>query len=199
MIEEDLKKSVKNLKLSEDAKERITNNCHLKLYEGEEKFMKKSFTFKKFVPAMIILLICAVSVGAVVGHIRGFRDIKKGTAIVGLEFDEQTEMIDVSCEKQEDMLVLNVSVQDFNNPPYSEAEVFELTNYLIVDPSEEIVHKGQATPSVNGFVEGKAEFEIPIENIDNGDYKLVINGFVISKKADAPLYVNGVWECSFTK
>ena len=37
------------------------------------------------------------------------------------------------------------------------------------------------------------------ENLPDEQYKLVINEFAGSKKADQPLPIKGTWECSFVK
>ncbi len=197
---EELKKRVSEIKMSDETREEIIENCYSKTQKGEEFIMKNNvFKLRKvLIIAAAILAVCVISAGAVITHVRGFRDVVKDGAVVGTEFDEETDMIDVTAEVDSEKLWVSVYVADFNNPPYSETEEFKICNYLIVDENENISEKGVVSPT-SGFTDGKAKFEIPIDTIASGEYTLVINGFELSKKADQPLFVNGKWACSFTK
>lgn len=197
---EELKKSVSEIKMSDETKKRIIEKFHSKTQKGEEILMKNNvFKMKKvLIIAAVIMAVCVVSAGAVITYVRGFKDVVKNGAVVGTQFNEETGMIDISAKAEGKHLLISVSVKDFNNPPYSETEEFRICNYLIVDENGNILEKGIVNPT-SGFTDGKAEFEIPIDTIASGEYTLVINGFELSKKADQPLHVNGRWACEFSK
>jgi len=48
-------------------------------------------------------------------------------------------------------------------------------------------------------INGQAAISIKLDDIDSGNYKLVVAAFVGEKKAEQPLNINGSWECAFTK
>jgi len=37
-----------------------------------------------------------------------------------------------------------------------------------------------------------------LDDLASGEYRLMINAFVGSKKADQPLVISGTWECGFS-
>lgn len=199
MIYEDLKKSVEEIKMTDEMKNRIIKNCYLKTSEKEKYVMKKTNKgFKKMLPLVAVMVICVISVGAVVAnHFRGYKDVTKGTAVVGTVYEEATEMIEIDVEVKNN-LVVSASVVDYTKPPYIEIDVIDINSYKIVDNSNNIISKGTAK-SISDFENGKVTFEIPLDDIASGEYKLIINEFVGSKKADQPLSIKGEWECVFVK
>lgn len=199
MMFEDLKKCVQEIKMPEENKKRIIRNCYLQISNKEKYVMKKTnIRFKKILPLVAVLVVCAISAGAVVAnHFRGFRDVIKGTAVIDTVFEETSEMIKLNVEVKDNLMV-SAEFVDYTKPPYIYQDVMDIENYIIIDNSGEIIDKGSAK-SISEFENGKATFEIPLNDIASGEYTLVINGFVGSKKADQPLRINGTWECSFVK
>lgn len=198
---EDLKKSAQEIKMSDVAKERIIKNCYSRTSKGEEYTMKKhTSNYRKVLVIAAVLAICVVSAGAVITHVRGFKDVVKNGAIIGTEFYEETDMIDINANVDGEVLLVSVSVEDYENLPYCDTEEFSIGNYIIVDKNGNIPQKnnGDIKPK-NGFENGKAEFEIPVKMLPSGEYTLVINDFISSKKADQPLHINGRWACEFSK
>ena len=61
-----------------------------------------------------------------------------------------------------------------------------------------IIEKGRVS-STSDFENGKVSFAVPLENIPEGEYILVAEEFVGTKKADRPLPIRGKWTCSFIK
>ena len=61
-----------------------------------------------------------------------------------------------------------------------------------------IIEKGSVS-STSDFENGKVSFAVPLENIPEGEYILVAEEFVGTKKADRPLPIRGKWTCSFIK
>lgn len=199
MVYKDLKKSVEEIKMPEEMKNRIIKNCYLQISNKEEYTMKKTNRgFKKMLPLVAVMVVCVISVGAVVAnHIRGFKDVTKGTAVVGTVYEETTEMIKLDTEVK-DNLIVSAEIIEYNKPPYVELDIIDINSYKILDNSGKAVKEGSAK-SISTFENGKVSFEIPLNDIVSGEYKLVINEFVGSKKADQPLPIKGTWECSFTK
>lgn len=199
MIYNDLKISVEEIKMSDEMKKRIIRNCCLQISNQEEHVMKKTNKgFKKMLPLVAVMIICVVSVGAVVAnHIRGFKDVKRGTAVVGTIYEEATEMVKLDAEVK-DNLIVSAEFVDYTNPPYIYQDVIDINSYKIVDSLGKTIKRGSAK-ATSAFENGNVTFEIPLNDIVSGEYKLVINEFVGSKKADQPLPIKGVWECVFTK
>ena len=106
-------------------------------------------------------------------------------------------MIKLGAEVK-DTLVVSVDVVEYNKPPYIELDIMDINSYKIIDSAGKIVNEGTAK-STSAFENGKVTFELPLDDIESGEYKLIINEFVGSKKADQPLPIKGTWECSFIK
>ena len=66
-----------------------------------------------------------------------------------------------------------------------------------MDLSGNVIVEGERT-DLSEIINGEAEITISLDQISSGNYKLVINAFVGSKKADQPLQINGTWECAFS-
>lgn len=201
MTTEDLKKSVKEMKMTDEAKQRIVNNIRLKTNAKEDSIMKNTNRgFKRILLIAAIIVICAFSVGAgVIHHLRGFGDVVKDGAVVDTVFYEDAEMIELEAQVG-DELVVTANMLDCQNVPYSELEEIESMYYFICnnEKNDEIIEKGRVTSS-SAFENGRVTFVVPIENIPEGEYVLVAEEFVGTKKADRPLPIRGRWVCSFTK
>ncbi len=198
---EDLKKAAEQIKMPEDMKNRIIKNCYLQTTDKEEYTMKNTNKkLKRLLPLVAIIAILAVSVGAgVINHIRGFKDVVKDGAVVGSVFDEETEKIELEVLVG-DELVVTANILDYQNMPYSELDAIESMHYNICDSDDfdVAVTKGQVTSS-SDFVDGKVTFNVPLEDIPEGEYTLVVREFIGTKKADAPLPIRGIWAYSFVK
>ena len=70
-------------------------------------------------------------------------------------------------------------------------------SYQIVDVSGSVIAEGESDDSIE-IVDGEAKMTVSLEVVDSGEYKLLINTFIGSKKADQPLKISGSWECDFT-
>ena len=199
MVYKDLKKSVEEIKMSEETKKRIIRNCYLKISDEEEYNIKKTDkTLKKLLPLVAVTVICVISAGVVIAnHLRGFKDVTKGTAIIGEIYEETTEMVKLNAEVK-DNLIVSAEFVDYTNPPYSYQEVIDINSYEIIDSFGKTVKEGSAK-SISAFENGKVDFAIPLNDISAGEYKLIINEFVGSKKAEQNLPIKGVWKCFFVK
>ncbi len=198
---EDLKKAAKEIKMSEEMKKRIIDNCYLQTTDKEENVMKNTNKgLKRMLQLVAIIAILAVSVGAgVINHIRGFKDVVKNGAVVGSVFNEETEKIELEAQVG-DELVVTANILDYQNMPYSVLDAIESMHYSICDGDDldVAVTKGRVASS-SDFVDGKVTFNVPLEDIPEGEYTLVVREFVGTSKADAPLPICGTWVCSFVK
>ncbi len=199
MIYEDLKKFVEEIKMTDEMKNRIIKNCYLQTSEKEKYFMKNTNKgLKKMLPLVAVMVICVISAGAVVAnHFRGFKDVIKDNMVIDTVFEEAADMIEIDVEV-EDKLVVYASIVDYTNPPYTEIDEMESMYYYIADNLGNIISKGEAK-STSKFQKGIVTFEIPSDDIGEGEYTLVAKCFVGTKKADQPLSINGEWECVFVK
>ena len=174
--------------------ERVKSRIAVSNLEMEEKQMLSRR--KRIISFMSV--ICVISVGfAFANHFRGFSDVYKGTSVVGTTYEEATEMIKIDVEAGDNLLV-TANVVDYTNIPYSEIEKMDINSYKIMDSVGKIVKDGNAK-SITEFENGVVSFEISLGNVDSGEYKIVIDEFVGTKKADQPLPIKGVWECSFVR
>jgi len=183
-----------NNELNDRVLERVRSRIAVSNLEMEEKQMLS----KRKRVISLMSAICIISVGiAFANHFRGFSDVYKGTAVVGTIYEEATEMIKIDVEVGNNLLV-TANVVDYTNIPYSEIEKMDINSYKIVDSMEKVVKEGNAK-SITEFEDGVVSFEILLGNVDSGEYKIVIDEFVGTKKADQPLPIKGTWECSFVK
>lgn len=196
-----LKKSVEEIKMTDETKQRIINDIRLKTTDKEENNMKNSnIRFKRTAVIAAVIAICAFSVGAgVIHHLRGFADVTKNGAVVDTVFYEDTEMIELEAEVCDD-LVVTANMLDYQNAPYLYLEQIESMYYYIcnIENPDAILEKGRVS-STSDFENGKVSFAVPLENIPEGEYILVAEEFVGTKKADRPLPIRGKWTCSFIK
>ena len=139
MVYKELKKSVEEIKMSDEMKNRIIKNCYSQLSNEEEYVMKKTnVRFKKILPLVAVLVVWVISVGAVVAnHLRGFNDVTKGTAVVATVYDEAKEMVKCDAEVK-DNLIVSAEFVEFNKPPYIEIDVMDINSYKIIDNSGNI-------------------------------------------------------------
>ena len=82
--------------------------------------------------------------------------------------------------------------------PYNTFEKFGIKDYKIIDMNGNIITEGNLEKTEK-VIDGKVNIYISINNIKNGNYKLIINELLGSSKADQPLVLSGSWECEFTK
>ena len=68
--------------------------------------------------------------------------------------------------------------------------------YKIVEQNGNEVFNGENSDFFH-IVDGKVNISIPLNRIENGSYKLVVDTFFGSKKADNILRISGSWECEF--
>ena len=201
-------KEVKKIEMPDDMRERILEKCYKESNEikvnkeaemrSKNKFFKRPLT----VAATLILCVCVtgVTVLAATEKLQGFfKDITNWNgAITGTTYEQATEEIIVSIGEVTEEISILVTIENSEKPPYSESELFGIGSYRIEDMS------GKVIVSENSFAErtpftSQMSLKVPLEQILNGKYKLIIEQFISVKKADQPLRINGIWEADFVK
>jgi len=190
-----------NQKEIKDYKERIANrNMQKRTVEKtgrkENKFWKKQLQ----AAAALVLCVCITGVTALAatGKLEGyFKDITNWNgAIVGISYEQATEEIAVSIDETGEELNVFVTIKEPEKLPYKDSELFGIGSYRIEDMSGNVIISESSFGERTAFV-SQMSIKIPLSDIPNGEYKLVIEQFVSEKKADQPLVIHGNWECEF--
>ena len=196
-----IKNVAEKIVMPEDMKRRIITNCKLEISQTrKESFMKKNKMFKRpaaVFAAMAICLSLSVSAMAAAGMLKGFfQDIKRPDgAVVGTTYEQATDEIAIGLNVNDDVLVVETS---FTGEAPFIAEELGLGDYQIVDGNGKVVKEGASTGYAE-IIDGHATMKIYMNDVADGSYKLIINSFIATAKADQPLIVNGNWVCNFTK
>lgn len=175
----------------------------MNLYETGGIIMNNA-TNKKFKKSAAIalaaaLFICFALGAAAAGRSGFFSDIIRWDgAVVGTEYNQATEEIDVNVISAENgIITVSAVLLKADTVPYSMQESLGIGSYEIIDAEGNIITKGKSS-KFSEIADDKAEIKISAEGIDKGDYKLVVKSFVGVKKADQPLEIHGKWECGFS-
>ena len=196
-----LTKKIKEIELPDDMRKRIIRNCS-GIGEAGMKVRKANNIWKKQLPIAAALVLCVCITGvtalAATGKLEGvFKDIKNWNgAIVGTSYEQATEEISVSIGGVGEELSILVSIINPEKPPYSESELFGIQSYRIEDMSGNVIEKESSFGERISF-SSQMSLNIPLNDISNGKYKLIIEQFISEKKADQPLIIHGNWECAF--
>jgi len=199
----DLKKSMEKIEMSDEMENRIITNCRLAaVQEMEENTMKKRvhFNFKKSMAlaAIVALGLFACMAAAAAVHFGQFKDITNWNgAVIGTAYEQATNEIEVSVAAAQDELTVIATMLSSNTAPYREIETFGISDYRIVDMSGNVIVEGESTDMVE-IMDGVAKLCVPLDGVDSGNYKLLVNAFIGGSKADQPLTISGSWECDFT-
>lgn len=203
MGEQMIKTAAEKIRMNTQMKHRIIQNCSMKLSnQMEENTMKHRNNVRKPVAVLAALAICltlSVTVLATTGIGRGFfRDITNWQgAIVGTSYEQATDEIGMRVTVNGNELTVLATFSIPQEFPYREIEKLGIAAYRIVDANGRAVKEG--TAEATEVISGQTAILIPMEDIDSGDYKLIVTAFVAEKKAEQPLNLNGHWECEFTK
>ena len=199
-----LVKKVNEIELSKKMKERIIKKCYIEMEENtmSKNKIKKIFSRPLVAVASFALCLCFVGITgfAATGKLNGFfKDITNWNGTVtGTSYEQATNEVklnitEVSNKLKVDLIMLNPSVA-----PYNTFEKFGIKDYKIIDMNGNIITEGNLEKTEK-VIDGKVNIYISINNVKNGNYKLIINELLGSSKADQPLVLSGSWECEFTK
>ena len=201
----DFAKTMQNIEMSDGMQARILDNCYKKInQETEYKIMTKKTNrfFKKplATAAAIALCLCIGGVTAIAATGKGFfKDVTRWDgAVTGTVYEQATEEIKISVTEATDSLTVVATVVDPTMVPYMTFDEMRIGSYKIVDSLGNVVIEGVSNEMLP-YENGQITVSIPLENLESGTYKLIVDTFVGGSKADQPLTVSGNWECEFTK
>lgn len=196
-----MKNVAEKIVMPEDMKRRIITNCKLEISQTrKDSIMKKNKMFKRPAAVFATMAIClslSVTALAATGVLKGFfQDVKRPDgAVVGTTYEQATDEITIELTVNDDVLTIETS---FTGKDPFIAEELGLGDYMIVDGNGKIVKEGTSTGYAE-IIDGHATMKIYMNDVEDGSYKLKINSFIATKKADQPLTVYGNWEHNFTK
>ncbi len=172
-------------------------------FEKRKKDMKKRVFYKRPLALVATLVLC-ITVSSVIalaatGVLQGFfQDVfRPDSAVVGTTYEQATNEVEIKAVEVTDNLLIEMTFVYPDKVPYREFEEFGIESYNVVDMNNNVIVKGPATEKAH-IENGKVSVSIPLDNISNGNYKLVVSKMVGGKKADQPLVLSGDWVCEFT-
>lgn len=204
MTEKNCLENLKEIEMPDDMKNRIVSKCKVELEEQKMSKRKINKFARRPMVAAASLVLCLCLAGATVlastGKLQGFfKDVKRWDgAVVGTTYEQATDEIAVKITEVKEELTLEISMLDSNVAPYSEFELFGVKNYKIIDMDGKNIAEAD-DENMAELISGKVVVQIPVNNIAEGAYKLIISEMVGSAKADQPLVLSGIWEIEFTK
>ena len=203
----EIKKFVEELNQIEmptEMQERIIRNCYMKMEENKMNKQTTKKFFEKPMAAVAAFALCFCLTGvtalAATGKLEDFfKDIKRWDgAVIGTSYEQATDEIELAISSVSDELTIEMTMVKPDDVPYSTFEMLGIQNYKIVDTDGEVIVEDVASEMAD-VVDGKVNVNISLDNVSNGEYKLIISELVGSSKADQPLVLSGTWECGFEK
>lgn len=198
-----LRQAVESIELSDAARIRIEEACRTKLTQTKEESTMNTRTSARFrrpavLAAVLALCICLSVAGMAATNTGFFKDRTDWTgAVTGTIYEHADNEIAVSASADSGTLTVAVTLLTPDTFPYREIDVFAIGSYRIVDAEGKTVAKGTETDFAEA-VDGQILLTLPLENMESGNYRLEIDAFVGSKKADQPLPIKGSWDCPFS-
>ena len=190
---------IKEIEMPKDMQQRIIEKCYI---ETEKKKMNKMFKKPMVAVASFALCVCLMGVTALAatGKLEGyFRDIKRWDgAVVGTAYEQATDEVEMNIIEVSDKLVVEITMVNFKEAPYSFFEMFGIKNYKIVDANGKVNVENENL-EMSAIANNKVLVNVPLDGIANGEYTLIVSELVGSSKAEQPLGLSGTWECSFRR
>ncbi len=150
--------------------------------------------------ASFVLCICLAGVTALASSekVRGFfKDIKRiDGAVIGTAYEQATGEVELQITEVSDTLTLEINMLYPQTAPYRFFELFGVNNYQISDLQGTVI-VDEATSEMTSITDGKVIVTVPLNDLSNGEYKLIVHELIGSSKADQPLVLSGTWECEF--
>ena len=198
----ELLKKIKKIEMPKEMRQRIVKRCYEKTEEKKMNTVKQFFRKPMVVAAAFALCFCLTGVTALAatGRLEGyFKDVKRWDgAVIGTTYEQATGEVEVKILEVTDELVVEVAMLQPETAPYCCFESFGINNYKIMDKNGTVVAKNEPL-ELSTITDSKVRIDISLNNIAAGEYTLVINELVGSKKADQPLVLSGTWECEFAR
>ena len=194
-----LKNTVTSIEMPEEMRQRILVKSKNRLRNLEEKRMKhtkKQIRWPAVAAAVLALCVCLPAAGMAMGNTGFFRDIMRGTAIVGQEYEQATAEVRATAEYAGGRVLVTVDFQEPEKMPYRELEALAVGPCRVADEAGETVAEFEGSEAA-AIAAGQAVLALPAQDLGPGDYTLQIDAFIGSKKADQPLPLKGYWEAAF--
>ena len=140
-----------------------------------------------------------VTVMAGSGKLEGFfADVTRwDEAVVGMTYEQATEEIEVSATVSGDSIVVDAVFLKAGEAPYAFLDSVGVQAYSIVNAKGETLVEGTSNEKT-GITDGIVSCKLPLDELESGNYKLIITEFVGSAKADQDLPIKGYWVCEFS-
>lgn len=193
-----LKNTITSIEMPEAMRHRILANSKKRLMEEiKMNGAKRVPRWPAVIAAVLALCVCLPAAGMAMGNTGFFRDVMRGTAVVGTEYEQATAEIaeDADFENGELTVTANLLVPDAF--PYRECEELAVGSHRIMTGDGKTVAEGEKSESASK-INGQAVMRIPVETLSPGEYTLQIDAFIGSKKVEQPLTLKGYWECKLT-
>lgn len=197
-----LKKAVVAVEMPDTVRGRLSAVCSAAAADSMEvSTMKKnhSIPFRRplALAAAAVLCLCLPITGMAMSELGFFRDIKNPVGTVtGTVYEQATGEITVTAVPNGDQLTVTALLQTPEKAPYAYCEQLAIGQFCLLDADGKPVAEGTA-PAVTP-VSDQAAWTIALEDLASGSYTLRIEAFTSIKKADQPLTITGLWECTFT-
>ena len=187
-----LAKKVTEIEMPEDMQHRIIKNCYNEMEKNKNKIFKRPMV----AVASFALCLAGVSALAATGKLEGyFKDMKNWNgAIVGTSYEQATDEVEINVIDATDELTVKLTMLKPNDPPYSVFQTFGIEEYKLVDANGNTVIENEMleVPMVDGST---ATVKIPLNDISEGTYRLIVSKLIGGAKAEQPLVLSGNWEC----
>ena len=119
-------------------------------------------------------------------------------AVVGTAYEQATDEVELNIVEVSDKLVVEITMVNFKEAPYSFFEMFGIKNYKIVDANGKVTVENENL-EMSAIANNKVLVNVPLDDVGNGEYTLIVSELVGSAKAEQPLGLTGTWECSFRR
>ncbi len=133
------------------------------------------------------------------GH---FKDVTAWNgSVIGTTYENATDEILFTLEAMEAAeatVSMTVRFADLQKLPYSIIEELSIPKYTILDQSGTVVAEGSADYCAVDREQGETVFEIPLTDLEKGDYRIKMEALEGKKKAEQPILISGTWECGFS-
>lgn len=184
-----------SLSFSPEINEELNNRMINKYSES----MKTSRKIPRWTVAVIVPAVIALTSAGIYTAVEGgfFRDKTtfSGT-VIGQTYENATDEIEIKSDYSDGTLHITLDLLKSDSFPYSVLEEIKPYNFSMTALSDNsVVEDIQFDSAI--INENIAEITVDFNFRSDEEYKLTINSFLGSKKADQPLEIKGNWETVF--
>lgn len=167
----------------------------------EETTMNMRFGKKAAAAAIALVLSLGVLAGGTVAMADSdegfFRDLFRGTAVVGTEYANATEEVSITAGAEEGAVTLELRVDDAK-APWKYVDSLALGDYVIRSNSGTTVRKSDDSQPSGTLHNGEAVISVPAGDLAPGAYTMELETLYGLAKAESPLLITGGWTVAFT-